>query len=155
MQSISLEYFQLEKSLNWHQLKNVNFQVSQISFYFFINNFFIHIIDKATQRMTSAGIMNFQISLLFSSKQVKVYKKWKVLTMENLHFGFVIWLCSCAVTVVVFVTEVMIWIGIRRVRRRFRRYIRYNWNKFPTIYPVKIQKLKNIFFRKIDKNGKK
>jgi len=62
-----------------------------------------------------------------------------VLTMENLCFGFVIWLCSCAVTVVAFIAEVMIWIAIRRAQRRLTEYIKSEWNKFPINYPVKVQ----------------
>ena len=88
--------------------------------------------------------MNYLVNLVYKDKYpFKSIKDWKVLTMEQLQFGFVIWLCSCAVTVVVFVTEVMFWIAIRRTKMRLRRYlriyIRNEWNKFPVSYPVKVR----------------
>jgi hypothetical protein len=140
VQSNSLEYFQQHKSLNWHQLKNINFHVNQISFYFFINNFFLNIVDEAIQRLTSTGIMNFQISLMFTSRQVNEHKKCKVLTLENLSFGFVIWLCSLVVTVVAFAMEIVLFVAIKEVKRRFSRYVRNKWSKYAVVYPVKVQK---------------
>jgi len=128
------------KSVKWHQLKNINFYVSQIGFFFFPNNFFLNIIDIETQRLTSVGIMNYLVNLVYKDKYpFESIKEWKVLTMEKLQFGFVIWLCSCAVTVVIFVTEVMFWIAIRRAKIRLKRYLRNKRNKIPVIYPVKVR----------------
>jgi len=139
-QSLNLLQYLDGKSLKWHQLKNVNFYVSQIGFFFLPNNFFLHIIDKETQRLTSAGIMNHLLNLIFKDKCSFTFRKeWKVLAMENLQFGFVIWLCSCAVTAVVFVAEVMFWIIMIKVKRGLIGYIRYEWKKFPVNYPVKIR----------------
>ena len=136
------------RSLTWHQLKNVNFHVHQIGFFFFPNNFFLNIIDIETQWLTSAGIMNYLVNLIYKDKRSFLsIKEWKVLTMEKLQFGFVIWLCSCAVTVVVFVVEIMFWIAIRRAKIRLQRIIRCKWNKFQVNYPVKVKKATNLQFK--------
>ena len=139
-QSLNLIQNLYGKSLKWHQLKNVNFFVSQIGFFFLPNNVFLHIIDKETQRLTSAGIMNHLLNLVYKDKRSFTFRKeWKVLTIENLQFGFVIWLCSCAVAVSFFILEVMFWIIMVKVKRGLIGYIRYKWNKFPVNYPVKIR----------------
>jgi len=140
------------KSLKWHQLKNVNFHVHQIGFFFFPNNFFLNIIDIETQRLTSAGIMNYLVNLVYKDKRSFLsIKEWKMLTMEKLQFGFVIWLCSCAVTVVVFVVEVMIWIAIRRAKLRLRRI---KWKKFRANYPVKVRKSNKFLVQKSDQTSR-
>ena len=142
---INLLQYHLGKSLNWHQLKNVNFHVSQIGFYLSPYHFFLNILDKETQWLTSTGIMNHLVNLVYKDKRSFVsVKEWKVLTMENLQFGFVIWLCSCAVTVVAFVAEVMFWIVFSKVRACLIGYIRHEWNKIPVNYPFKVTATKKL-----------
>jgi hypothetical protein len=134
-----LQHF-VGKSFKWHQLKNENFQVSQIGFFFFPNNFFLNIIDIETQRLTSAGIMSHLLNLVFKDKYSNVsIKEWKVLTLENLRFGFVIWLWSCAVAVVAFLVEGMIWMAIKRAKRSLHGYVHQKWNQLPVIYPVTVR----------------
>ena len=143
LQESSLDVLQLSlrKSLNWHQLKNINFQVNQVGFFFLRNNYFLPIIDRETQQLTSAGIMNYLVNLVYNNRFLFTSEKeWKVLSIENLRFGFVIWLYSCAVTVVVFVAEVIIWIAIKKTEIRLKRHIRHEWNKYNLIYPFKIQR---------------
>ncbi|KAL7012941.1 hypothetical protein ACKWTF_015113 [Chironomus riparius] len=142
IQSNTYSYYQslFGKSLRWHQLKNVNFKVSQISFFFFINNYFLQIIDKETQRLTTAGIIDFLMLDLMRGKLVYESKKeWTVLTFERLRFGFVIWLWSCAGTVIIFLIESLFWISKWKIERSLNTVIRYKTNKYSKVHPTQDQ----------------
>ncbi|KAL7012940.1 hypothetical protein ACKWTF_015112 [Chironomus riparius] len=126
IQSNTYNYFQSINGLflKWHQLKNVNFQVNQI-------------IDKETQRLTAAGIIDYLIVELTRGKHVYESKeKWKILTLEKLRFGFVIWLCSCAGTVIVFLMESFFWISKWKIKRSLFTVSRYKCNKHSKVYPI-------------------
>ena len=60
--------------------------------------------------------------------------------MENLKFGFIMWLWSCAATIVVFVGELMIWFVLIRAKSMLNKFIRKEWSKISDIYPVKVKK---------------
>lgn len=103
--------------------------VSHAGFYFFPNNFFLQIIDKATQQLTSTGIVNYLANLFLQRKQIPdLTKKWKVLTLNKLRFGFIIWLWSCAGALGVFVVEVLLWIAVRKIQIAFGKKLKIHPN---------------------------
>jgi hypothetical protein len=84
--------------------------------------------------------MGHLLNLVFKDKQSFVdIKEWKVLTMDNLSFGFVIWLYSCMLTILVFFVELAFWVAITKAKIRFIGYIRHKWNQLPVIYPFKVK----------------
>ena len=138
--SLVLDYYhsELGESLKWHQIKNINFQVNQVGLYFNNNNYFLSIINKETQQLTSTGIMNHLIKRLLHGKRLYVArKKWKVLTLENLRFGFVIWLWSCAVTVAVFVVEIVFW-SVRNAKIILKRFAIILKKSSGKVHPMEI-----------------
>ena len=91
--------------------------------------------------LTSTGVMNYLVNLVFKEKRKFMSTNTqKVLTIEDLRFGFVIWFWSCAATVVAFVGEIMIWIAVRKATIKLHKYLRNEWRMIAEIYPVKINK---------------
>ena len=88
--------------------------------------------------MTSAGTLDFLMMDLTRHKHVYEMKdKWKILTLEKLRFGFVIWLWSCAGTVVVFITEALFWISRWKHQKSSKEI--YKCIKFSKIHPIEDQ----------------
>lgn len=98
----------LKRPKFWYQLKDFSLEVSQLGFAFFPNNFFLKIAEKAVQHLTSAGIMFWTMeNEIGSTYKFLTRKNPKRLTVENLNFGFVIWLGFCGLSVVTFFGEVL------------------------------------------------
>ena len=96
------------KSLNWHKIPNYNLQVTNIGFTFGPHNFFFEIIDKITQQLTSAGLIDHFIEFCFpKAKHEDFFRHWSVLKLENLEFGFIIWLGCCGICGGCFVVEII------------------------------------------------
>lgn len=136
------------KKIDWYKLKDINLLVSQVGFFFFPNNFFLQIIDESTQHLTSTGIMDRMVKILFKNRnEQKVTKKFKILTMKNLNFGFIIWLWSCFGTFVVFVIEILFWIVLRRVKATLETSIKPQI--FTKVYPMKYQENDKMLLQEI------
>jgi len=98
----------LKRPKFWHQLKDFTWEVSQLGFAFFPNNFFLKIAEKAVQHLTSAGIMFWSIeNEIGVTYKFLTRKEPKRLTVQNLNFGFMIWLGFCGLSFMTFVGEVL------------------------------------------------
>lgn len=98
-----------QQSLNWTVLPNFVFQILPMSFATTANNFFFHILDKTTRQLTDAGIIQRMLFNSFGPKYVKRTKtRPVVLKVNDLSFGFVIFLVSLAVSLAVFLCELMV-----------------------------------------------
>ncbi|CAG9810966.1 unnamed protein product [Chironomus riparius] len=97
-------------NIKWHKLPNYCISVSQSGFAFLQNNFFFRIVDETVQRLTSAGIINRLIEQCYPLKGNRFEAKApSVLKIEDLDFGFVIWIGCCAACVACFVAESLFW----------------------------------------------
>lgn len=75
------------------------------------NHEFYEIFDHKLQQLFTSGLINFYVSEFLQKVDPKRYYKPeepKVLTMEHLEAGFVIWLISVAFAIVVFIVEWLI-----------------------------------------------
>lgn len=117
-----------KKPSKWYKIPNFSILVSQIGFGLSTNNYFFNNIDKLTQHLTSAGILRRFIDQCFPMKrQFTIEKKWKVLIMEDLNFGFVIWFVSCAACIATLVAEVFVYLTIKQIRMIFK--VMKGWKK--------------------------
>lgn len=82
-----------------------------------MNHFMNEYIIEAVRGLTSGGIIShlfdFHNELIYG-KEVPVIKVPKVLSIEDLSFGFVIWFIACGVSVTVFLAEIMMWPCVKR-----------------------------------------
>lgn len=94
------------KKTNWHQLPQYTVHVFQTAFGLSANNFFFDVINKATQQLKPAGIIDRIIEQCYPFKRTLLAEKnWKVLKLNDLIFGFVIWMGWCMVCTGVFFGE--------------------------------------------------
>ena len=101
---------------NWHQIDDFSFQVSQLGFTFFSNNFFFKIANDAVQQLTSAGIMQWIIDGRVGVKiKFENLSQPTKLTVNSLSFGFIIWLGFCGFSLAAFFGEIIFAILKRKV----------------------------------------
>jgi hypothetical protein len=85
------------------------------------NHYLYFHIQALMERLVEAGIMQ----MWYAYHKWEYYRPWvieelkipQVLTIQGLSFGFIIWLCACGVSTIVFVLEIIIGWITRRNRR--------------------------------------
>ena len=132
-----IEWFGFQFS--WQKIPNFYLDVGQSGFLFNANNFFFHIVDETIQRLVSCGIMNHLIHKSFPLEfKFIVEKSASVLSVEDLDFGFIIWLGCCAVCAVCFILEILIWIFCKKYEHLTGHKIPKKV-KFVKVWPTKIE----------------
>jgi hypothetical protein len=75
------------------------------------NHFLFDLVEKTLQNLLSSGIyqQNYNYAIWDRFRQVKEVEdsEPKVLSVEDLKFGFVVWICTCGVSILVFVLELI------------------------------------------------
>ncbi|CAG9810964.1 unnamed protein product [Chironomus riparius] len=98
-------------NIKWQKIPNYSIWVSQCGFGFRTNNYFFRIVDETVQWLVSGGIMTRLIQKCYPSKRNRIeIKTPSVFKVENLDFGFVIWIGCCAACAICFVAESFYWI---------------------------------------------
>lgn len=115
-------------------------EVTQLGFAFFKNNFFFKIAEESVQQLTSAGILFWMIDNEIGLKYKFTSKKEPTkLTIENLNFGFVIWIGFCGISVIAFVCEIL----YRKLRHKIKNF-QHIWSRIQAIKSSIIKNLKEI-----------
>lgn len=111
VQELTLEMFdRLGFNIKWHKLPNCIF-VSQSGFGFIQNNYFFDIVDETVQKLSSSGIITRFIEQCYPFKRNQIETKTpSVLKVENLDFGFIIWIGCCLISLVCLICESLFWI---------------------------------------------
>lgn len=74
------------------------------------NHFLFHLTDEVIQRTTSFGIPQFLDKLymgLLYHKRVQMPVSPQILSIEDLSFGFIIWLVACSISCLAFLGELL------------------------------------------------
>jgi len=131
------------KKLNWHMLTD-SLQVSGAGFAFYANNFFSKVIDRVIKAWIPAGIMDkIMTEFLGNNRNFVTLKKPMVLKMDNLRFGFSIWLGCCGFCLAIFIIESLIFaIKTKFITREKQQKIRKM--NFAKVYPMKVQKIEEL-----------
>ncbi|CAG9801201.1 unnamed protein product [Chironomus riparius] len=92
---------------NWNQLKDTVVYSFHDSFVFIGNTFYVRMLDKIIDRFIPTGIMNHLIENYYIKKLKfeTIQMKPEILSLDDLAFGFNIWLCACLVSVFGFIVE--------------------------------------------------
>ena len=133
----------------WLQIPDTTVQVSHVGFSMFSNNFFLQGLNDVTQQLVMTGIMDKTLRDLFGTKRkFSKLSEPKILSLENLGFGFVIWLWFCGICVLVFLCEISI--GNFKKVVDFSEVLRITWQGI--VACVDVKKFKEWFrFRKVEK----
>jgi hypothetical protein len=101
------EYFSQE-SFNWNQMKDMVMYTTYDAFLFIDNSYYFQMFKKIINDLIPTGIMNHLIEYHYTKKFnfVKVEKQPQVLIVNDLLFGFKIWLGSCLTSFIVFIIEI-------------------------------------------------
>lgn len=100
----------------------------------------LNIINRKLQQLFVGGLIEYYNAEYKELINIKRYKHLqdstgpKVLTMEHLSAGFIVWLVSVVLAIIIFVTE---WIP------RFGEYL-VSWYIFGTYYKQKVLKMKRM-----------
>ncbi|KAL7015543.1 hypothetical protein ACKWTF_016509 [Chironomus riparius] len=106
--TLDLYYIHYGDHGKWHKIPDYTFQVTQTGFVIAANNFMFQIFNQITQRLTSTGLMNHMVQKCFNfQKNESELRKWSILFLEDLEFGFFIWLGFCGVCCVIFIAELL------------------------------------------------
>lgn len=91
---------------------NEKLMVHSVSFVMEANNFIFELAEMVIERFIQAGITKYLFEYqCFLEKATKVNEKTlkgpEVLSIDDLRFGFIIWLSACGVTLIVFMSELL------------------------------------------------
>ncbi|CAG9801202.1 unnamed protein product [Chironomus riparius] len=118
-----LNYLDLKmkkRTHNWNKLKNVIYTSHDV-FMFLGFTFYFRMFDKIINDLIPTGIMNHLIENFYTRK-LKFFpteENPKILSLDDLAFGFNIWLCACLISVFEFLFEII----INFVKIRFNKRI--------------------------------
>lgn len=127
----------------WLRLSD-NFRTSTSGFGFYGGNFFFPIVDKTVQQLTDTGIVNNLVKTVLMTKiKMEKVKNAKVLLVNDLSFGFVIWLMSCGISVVIFACEMIKTIRVSQLRMQTyenKEIVRNRYTKieFAKVHPINV-----------------
>ena len=125
---ISLNDFEFKRRKNhdWNQLDEPLFTTHE-SFVFFDFSFYFRMLKKTIDKLIDTGVMKHLVDnhYLMRKKFGKTQKGPKVLNMNDLSFGFNIWLGFCLISIAAFVAE-----KIFKLTRKPREI------KFAKVHPI-------------------
>ena len=87
------------------------------------NNFIFHLMNDVIDRLLPSGIPQFVYDFhdwsVHKGANYKFVKTPKVMRIDDLEFGFLLWIISCASTVIVFLLEIIMEKFIKSIRTYF------------------------------------
>ena len=123
-----------------------NFRTSTSGFGFYGSNFFFPIVDKAVQQLTDTGIVNNLVKTVLKTKiKMEKVKNAKVLLVNDLSFGFVIWLVWCGISVVIFACEMIQTVRVSKLRIQTyenKEIVKHKYRKieFAKVHPMNVSR---------------
>lgn len=99
-----------QKPPDWTRLENTVLFTYSDAFVFHADAFYFRAFDKVINNLIPTGVINYLIENYFTKKWKfpKVDKEPKVLSLDDLSFGFNIWLGTCFMSIFVFFWERLI-----------------------------------------------
>lgn len=103
----------------WNQLKEEVY-TRQVGIGFQQGNFFSFVVDEIIRKLLPTGVMyhsyKFHFDYMYRTADPSVSKP-KVLTLDDLSVGFILWLSACGISSSCFILELIVW-KIARVRKQ-------------------------------------
>jgi len=128
--------FRTHKNHDWNQLEDVVLYTTYETFMFHNFAFYFRMFKNVIDNLIPTEIMSHLIETHYTRKWKfeKFEDEPKVLSLDDLVFGFNIWLGCCLITFVVFIAE-----QIKRIKSKMCSGIKDNMENvtFPKIYPSK------------------
>ena len=95
-----------QENPHWNQLETENIFVSHQAFIFHQRSFYFRMLFKTVNSLIDTGIIkHLTDDYLRKKKFFKIEEQTKVLSLNDLSFGFIIWLCFCGISFGAFILE--------------------------------------------------
>ncbi|KAG5668378.1 hypothetical protein PVAND_016318 [Polypedilum vanderplanki] len=109
-------FIQVKGLTLWPTLKQ-EVKTLQVGFVFFRNNYFMYLVENVLQRLIDAGILQHS----YTYHEEILYKFIfpdepgpKILSLYDLSHGFIVWLVTCGVAVIVFFGEILVFLVCKK-----------------------------------------
>lgn len=73
----------------------------------FLHKVFVQIMDKLIPAGIPQHLYNYHESMMFKPYEPDNSKKPKVLSIDDLFFGFILWICACGISSFAFFMEIL------------------------------------------------
>lgn len=125
--------YNTHKNHDWNQMKDVVMHTMYEAFVFRGQCYFVRMFDTLISQLIPTGIMNYLVENHYNYKWKfgNVDEGPKVLSIDDLLFGFNIWFGCCCISSLVFIIE-----KCNRLRKGYRKV------KFDKVHPMKIKNCK-------------
>jgi len=146
MDEFYLNYYDTQfkqNNISWNKLNDFLVMRTFDAFTFIGSSFYFRMLNKVISNLIPTGIMSHLVEN-FYSKKIKfkrIGKDPKILNVDDLAFGFNIWLGFCAISVVAFVIELILGLKCCRKNLSFmvlKRKLINRKMKFEKVHPVSI-----------------
>lgn len=137
----------MKKSHGWNKLDTVLF-TSQDVFYFYGASYYTRMFIKILDNLIPTGVLKYLIEEHYTKKWkfAKVEKGPKILAVDDLAFGFNIWLGSCLVSTLGFIVEIFIKFMRKPTKIKYAKVRpineEYNCKAYSTLEPELIEKFR-------------
>lgn len=123
---------------DWNRLKDFTFFVGFATFVMFQSAFYFRMIEQTSNRLIDTGVMKHLVEEIAKGKLgIKCPKDSpKILTIQDLAFGFNIWIGFCAISLLSFILETL----FSRLYIQWKQIYLKKINVYPKIHPEKHKK---------------
>lgn len=120
-----IDSYRKNKLNEWSELNQILFTSYDV-FLFHCNSFYFRMMNKIVNNLIPTGIMNHLVEKYYTQqwKWTKVEKDPKVLNVDDLSFGFNIWLACCLLSFLAFIAEFIV------------KFIKVRLGKLQKVHPV-------------------
>lgn len=124
--------FKSQSNYEWNQLEDTVLYTTYEAFLFHNYSFYFRMMKKVIDSLIPGGIMNYLVDNYYTRKWKfkKVEEGPKTLNIEDLWFGFNIWIGFCFISFVAFLAE-----QVSRFKKNSRKF------KFAKVYSLKTDRI--------------
>ncbi|KAL7023577.1 hypothetical protein ACKWTF_012686 [Chironomus riparius] len=122
---------------DWNELEDFTFFVGLGSLIMFQSSFYFRMIEQTTNRLVDTGVMKYLLGLVIKEHVMieKPNSLPNVLNLQNLSFGFNIWIGFFCISILIFILEIL---SLKfQIKRRQKLFGKIRYEK---IWPAKQNK---------------
>lgn len=139
----SIEFYESARKVasNWYTYSDFIVETTQCGLGMLKNHFFLEQLDKVIQRLVQAGIMEkLIVKKIGNSKMFVSLKSPKRFSVDNLSYGFVIWLGFCGISFAAFCFELFFKLSRCKNKKKKKKMKNFIILKFEKVHPILITK---------------
>jgi len=123
----------MQQKYEWNRLDDPVLYTTHEVFMFWTLSFYFPMYNKIIRELIPTGIMQYLVDNYYTQKTKYITDEEgpKILSLDDLLFGFKIWLGCCFISSFIFVLEYLIKFILRHRKKQFRKF------KFEKVHPLK------------------